>query len=566
MAQPVRVTFLGGLGDIGRNCAVVEVAGKLIVLDCGQMFGDERTPGVGTILPDFGFLRDRADDIVGLIATHSHEDHVGGIPYLLSEIPMPVYGSPYTLGIVRHKLQEVGIAGKADLRVINDGETHRIGPIDCEFIPVTHSTPSGLITAFHTPQGVILHSCDFKLDLTPVDGRLTDLSRIGALASGPGIRLLLCDSTNAESPGYTQSESHVGGVLRRVFEQRPGQRIIVGAFSSHIHRLQQVADAAIANGRMFAVLGRSMQRNVTLARELGLLRIPDPKICQVEDVDDMDPGTVCIVCTGSQGEPRSALAQMAAGDSRFVQIGERDTVVFSSHPIPGNEAAVARMRNSLARMGAEVVHSGLLEVHTSGHGKAHELRTLHSVASPEFFVPVHGEFFHLKAHAAIAAGMGMTDDRVVVCEDGDSVVLTDRGIERGSRTSGAYIYVDGMVGDLGATVLGDRFALGENGFVSITVVVDRAANRLASDPVVTSKGWLEPPVDEPYHKALAAAVLVSIEELLGGESADRSGRAPGGSGPVPTGEIERVARRTVGKLVADRTKRRPMIVPTVIEL
>ncbi len=552
MADPVRVTFLGGLGDIGRNCAVIEVHGKLIVLDCGQMFGDERTPGVGTVLPDFTYLRERADDVVGLIATHSHEDHVGGVPYLLGEIPMPIYGSPYTLGIVRHKLQEVGLASKADLRVINDGETHRIGPIDCEFIPVTHSTPSGLITAFHTPQGVILHSCDFKLDLTPVDGRLTDLGRIGSLSKDPGVRLLLADSTNSESPGYTQSESHVGDVLRRLFSQRVGKRIIVGAFSSHIHRLQQVADAAVATGRMVAVLGRSMQRNVTLARELGLLHIPDPSICQADDVDDLDPGRVCIVCTGSQGEPRSALAMMAVGDNRWVRIGPDDCVVFSSHPIPGNEALVGRVRNGLARRGAEVIHSGILEVHTSGHGKAHELRTLHSVASPEFFVPVHGEYFHLQAHSALARGMGMAPESVVLCEDGESVVLTDAGIERGPSVSGRYIYVDGMVGDLDGQVIGDRFVLGDNGFVSVVAVCDLAARRLTTDPVVVSRGWLEPPVDEPYHKALAAAVQVALEELFAS------------SEPALASDVERVARRTVGKLVSDRTQRRPMIIPTVI--
>lgn len=554
MTPPVRVTFLGGLGDIGRNCAVVEVDGRLIVLDCGQLFGDETTPGVDTILPDFSYLLERADDVVGMIATHSHEDHVGGIPYLLAQLPMPVYGTAYTLGIVRHKLAEHGLAGGADLRVIDDGETHRIGPVDCEFIPVTHSTPSGMITAFHTPQGVILHSCDFKLDLTPVDGRTTDLSRIGQLARDPGIRLLLADSTNSDQPGFTESETHVGDVLRRLFAEREGRRIIVGAFSSHIHRLQQVADAAVATGRLFAVLGRSMQRNVTLARELGLLGIPDQSICQVEDVGDLEPGRVCIVCTGSQGEPRSALTLMARGQNRFVDIHADDTVVLSSHPIPGNEAAVARVRNGLARRGAEVIHSGLLEVHTSGHGKAHELRTLHTVARPEFFVPVHGEYFHLQAHAALARGLGMPDHHVVLCEDGDQVVLTDDGIARGDRVPGGYVYVDGIVGALDDVVLTERSTLGANGFVSVTVAVDRAARRIVAGPYVTSRGWLEPPVTEVHEHELERAARLALEDALAGDDV------------AAATELERIARRAVGALVSERTRRRPMIVPTVVEV
>ncbi|MCH7788644.1 MAG: ribonuclease J, partial [Acidobacteria bacterium] len=392
MSGSVSVTFLGGLGDIGRNCAVIEIEGRLIVLDCGQLFGDDLTPGVDTILPDLSYITDRSDRVDAVIATHAHEDHIGALPFLMKNLDCPIYGSPFTMGMVDNKLGMAGIRG-TELRTIHDGETHHIGPVDCEFIPVTHSTPSGLITAFHTPQGVILHSCDFKLDLTPVDGRLTDLSRIGALGNDPGVRLLLCDSTNADSPGVSTSESTIGGVLQGVLDKRPDQRIIVAAFSSHIHRVQQVADAAVAQGRKVATLGRSMQRNTSLAKDLGLLKIPDGHLIDIDDIGDYEAGKVCIVCTGSQGEERSALATMASGDNRWVSINEDDCVVFSSHPIPGNEAAVARLRNDLTRRGAEVVHSGHVEVHTSGHGKAHELRTLHSVASPEFFVPVHGEYY-----------------------------------------------------------------------------------------------------------------------------------------------------------------------------
>ena len=363
MAAPVAVTFLGGLGEIGRNCAVIETAGRRVLLDCGRMFAGDDLPGVDSVLPDFQWLLDRGG-VEACVATHAHEDHIGALPYLLERLSFPVYGSAFTLGLVRHKLAEAGLLDRAELREVRDGDRFKAGPFECEAMPVTHSVPGGFITAFSTPQGLILHSSDFKLDLTPVDGRRTALSRIGALADDPGVRLLLADSTNADDPGSTRSERDVGDVLREAIGREEGRRVIVGAFASHIHRIQQVMDAAVGTGRTVATLGLSMQRNVGLARELGLLRVPDHALRDITDIEGIDPAKVLIICTGSQGEPRAALTQMAEGASKWLEIGDRDTVIFSSHPIPGNETAVGAVRNGLARRGARVLHTGNLNVHT----------------------------------------------------------------------------------------------------------------------------------------------------------------------------------------------------------
>lgn len=551
MADPVAVTFLGGLGEIGRNCAVLETRGRRVLLDCGRMFAGDDLPGVDSVLPDFEWLLDQGG-VEACIATHAHEDHIGALPHLLSRIEFPVYGSRFTLGMIAHKLAEAGLTGRAELREVGDGDRLSIGPFDCEFLPVTHSIPHGLITAFGTPQGVILHSSDFKLDLTPVDGRRTDLSRIGAIAGGPGVRLLLADSTNADMEGSTRSEREIGAVLREVIGRQEGRRVIIGSFASHIHRVQQIADAAVELGRTVVPLGLSMQRNLKLARSVGVLRIPDYAVGDIEKLDDYDPDRVVIVCTGSQGEPRAAITQMAQGRSKWVKVGDGDTVIFSSHPIPGNEAAVASVRNGLARRGARVVHSGRVEVHTSGHGKRQELAVLHSVAVPEWFVPVHGEFEHLVAHADLASEMGMDSDRVLLCTDGDRIVLDDDGLHRDGSVGGDHLYMDGTVGDLGQVVLADRRVLGDDGFVAVVVHVDRRRGEIIAGPDVVSRGWVEQPARQAHEAAVAEAVADGLYEAL----------ARRGAG---LGELTRLVRRAAGRTVDDRTRRRPMIVPVVRE-
>lgn len=549
MADPVFVTFLGGLGEIGRNCAVIETAGRRVLLDCGRMFAGDELPGVDSVIPDFDWLLE-AGSVDACIATHAHEDHIGALPYLLEHLSFPVYGSAFTLGIVRHKLQEAGLLDRCDLRVLSDGDRFTAGPFECEALPVTHSVPGGLITCFYTPQGVILHSSDFKLDLTPVDGRRTALARIGALATEPGVRLLLADSTNADAPGSSSSEREIGAVLADVIARQHGRRVIVSAFASHIHRIQQVVEAAVGCGRTVATMGLSMRRNVSLARELGLLRVPDAAMCDIADVEGLDPGRTLIVCTGSQGEPFASLSQLAEGNSKWLTIGEQDTVIFSSHPIPGNEAAVSALRNDLTRRGAQVLHTGNLELHTSGHGKQQELRVLHSVASPQWFVPVHGEYHHLVAHASLAREMGTHEDRVLLCVDGDRVELSDDGLTLSESVGGDHVYVDGTVGDLGAGVIGERRKLADSGVVTVSVAVDSESGTLLADPEVASRGWVEPPALAEHESAVADAVDNALAKALRSSAPDLS-------------ELTALVHDTARRASRERTRRRPVIVPIV---
>jgi len=556
LAAPVAVTFLGGLGEIGRNCAVLETAGRRVLLDCGRMFAGDELPGVESVIPDFRWLLESGGPsgaVEACVATHAHEDHIGALPHLLERLPtltLPVYGSAFTLGLIHHKLSEAGLLDRAELREVGDGDRFAVGPFECEVMPVTHSVPGGLITAFTTPQGVILHSSDFKLDLTPVDGRRTALSRIGALAHNPGIRLLLADSTNADAPGSSRSETDVGAVLREAIAQQAGRRVIVGAFASHIHRIQQVIEAASATGRTVATLGRSMQRNVALARELGLLQIPSHCLCDISDLQDLPAEQVLIVCTGSQGEPFAALTQMAEGTNKWIDINDTDTVIFSSHPIPGNEAAVAALRNGLARQGARVLHTGNLDVHTTGHGQRQELKVLHSVASPEWFVPVHGEYSHLVAHANLARDMGMTTDRVLLCCDGDLIELSDDGLRHVDSVGGAHVYVDGTVGDLGSQVLTERRKLGADGFVAVFAVVDTDQGILISGPQIRTHGWVEEPALQSHLAAIGDAVQKELNSALAAGETDRKA-------------LEDLMTSTARRTSRERTRRKPVIAAVI---
>ena len=549
--KPVRVVFLGGLGEIGRNCACIEVDSRILILDCGIMFPDPDMPGIDLVLPEFTYLHDRKDRVDGIVLTHGHEDHTGGLAYLLRELQAPIYGSELTVGLARHRVEEAGLADRTRFVPVRDGETVRIGGIDVEFIPVTHSVPESMAIAFHTPQGVILHSGDFKLDLQPVDGRRTDMSRMGELARTEGIRLLLSDSTNAEEPGFTESESTVGVTLRRVFASQAGKRIVVACFASHMHRVQQIIDAAVATGRKVATLGRSMGKNVELGQRLGIISIPDGMHVDIEDIDTVPAGEMCVISTGSQGEPMSALSLMATGDNKWLRIGEDDVVVISAHPIPGNEWSVGRVIDDLHRRGAEVVHSGAEAVHVSGHARQGELRTLIAVTTPECFVPVHGEFRHMVHHARLALSMGIDPAKVLLCEDGDVIQLDQKGITRDGRVPAGYVYVDGTVGDIEHGVLRDRQKLAEEGVVMVVVTVDRQKGTLSCPPVVETRGWVYAP---------------EAEELLG-EASDVVGAAVTkalGDGAHDIEVLSRHTRKALGKFVGERTRRRPMIVPVVL--
>jgi ribonuclease J len=552
VAPPVHLTFLGGLGEIGRNCAALELDDQIVLIDCGLMFPDADMLGIDLVLPDFTWLRENKDRIIGCVLTHGHEDHTGGLSFLLREVKFPLYGSELTLGLARHRIDEAGLTGRTEFIPVADGEERAIGPFDVEFIPVTHSVPHGFATAFHTPQGTILHSGDFKIDLTPVDGRLTDLARIGALADGDGIRLLLADSTNADERGHSRSERSVGAVLYDLFHAHEGRRIITACFASHIHRVQQIVDSAVSFDRKVAFVGQSMHKNVALARGLGLLKVPDNRIVDIEDIDDYDPSRVCVICTGSQGEPMSALALMASSENRWIKVGPDDTVIMSSHPIPGNEFPVNRVIDSLTRLGVTVIHSDLEDVHATGHAKQEELKLFHGIAQPDWFIPVHGEYRHMIAHAKLAVEMGLPEEYALVCEDGDRLALTDDGLVREDPVPAGYLYVDGTVGDVGHGVLRDRRVLAKEGVVVVIVGVDLATGELLSGPEIVTRGWVHHDEAVDLLDEAAAEVRKEIESVL---------REP----PVDHDKLQRQVRRATGRFVADRTRRRPMIVPVVME-
>jgi ribonuclease J len=553
-SAPVTVTFLGGLGEIGRNCAAIGVEGRYMLLDCGLMFPDADMLGIDLVLPDFTWLRQHGDEIEGCIVTHGHEDHMGGLSFLLRELSFPIIGSALTLGLARNRIEEAGLLDRTELVVVSDNERRRFGPFDCEFIPVTHSVPHGFATAFHTPQGTILHTGDFKLDLTPVDGRLTDLGVMGAIAQNEGVRLLLSDSTNADQHGHSRSETSVGKVLHELFNAHAGRRIITACFASHIHRIQQIADAAISFDRVVATLGMSMRKNVRLAREMGLLRIPDSHLRDIEDVEDLAPGKVCVISTGSQGETMSALTLMAANESRWLKLTPDDTVILSSHPIPGNEMNVSKVIDGLVRIGVEVVHSGLEDVHATGHAKQEELKTLLSITRPEWFTPVHGEYRHLVSHARLAKQMGVAADHVLVCEDGDALVLDDDGVRKGPSVPAGYLYVDGSgVGDVGHGVLRDRRVLAEEGVVVVIVTVDVKTGAIITGPEIITRGWVHASEAEGLLDECRHEVVQALKEACSGKSTH------------DIESLQKVVRRATGRFVNDRTKRRPMIVPVVME-
>ncbi|MGQ0805657.1 MAG: ribonuclease J [Actinomycetota bacterium] len=551
----VRIVFLGGLGEIGRNCFCLEVEGRILVVDCGLMFPEADMPGVDLVLPDFTYLRDNADRVEGVVLTHAHEDHAGGLAFLLRDVPVPIYGTKLSLGLARNRIDEAGMLDRTDLRPVTDGERRNIGPFDLEFIPVTHSVPHALATAYYTPAGTILHTGDFKLDLTPVDGRKTDLALLGEIARRDGgVRLLLSDSTNAERPGFTPSESTVGGSMRALFREHPDERFIVASFASHLHRVQQVVRAAVGAGRKVAFIGRSMVQNVSLGREMGLLDLPPDSVVDIEETARFAPGEICVVCTGSQGEPLSALALMAAHEHKWVKVNEDDVVVISAHAIPGNESNVGRVIDSLHRAGAEVVHGGNAPVHVSGHASQEELKFVLNLLQPEYFVPVHGEYRHMVHHAQLAAEVGIAPEKIIVCEDGDAVTLDRDGVELEQRAVPAgYLYVDGIVGDVGHGVLRDRRSLAEEGVVVVIVTVDATSGEVVTGPEIVTRGWVYAPEAEELIGEAKEAVLASLAEAAE-------------EGATDFDTLRRHARRALGKFINERTRRRPAVIPVIMEV
>jgi ribonuclease J len=544
----LRVIPLGGLGAIGRNMAVFEYDGRLLVVDCGVLFPDVDQPGVDLILPDFSTILDRLGDVQAIVLTHGHEDHIGAVPYLLAHKPdIPLVGSQFTLALIEAKLAERRIDPYT--LTVREGRREKLGPFELEFFAVNHSIPDALAVAITTPAGTVLHTGDFKIDQLPLDGRLTDLPGFARLGAR-GVDLLMSDSTNAEVPGFVTPEREIGRVLDQIFDQARG-RIIVASFASHVHRVQQVLDAAADHGRKVAFIGRSMVRNMGIARDLGILRIPAGLVVGIDEAMTLPHSEIVLMSTGSQGEPMSALGRMATGDHRHITVEAGDTIVLASSLVPGNETAVYRVINQLSRSGATVIHKDVADVHVSGHSPAGELLVLLNVVQPRNFMPVHGEWRHLRAHARLALESGIPDERIVLCEDGDVVDLVDGQVRMAGHVRARYVYVDGLaVGDVGESLLTERRILGDGGFISTTVVVDSVTGKVVGGPTISAKGFSEDP-------SVFDAVLPVVTEAL-----DRAAQ----EGITDPHQLQQIVRRTVGRWVNDKYRRRPMIVPTVVEV
>ncbi len=542
----VRIVPLGGLGEIGRNMTVIEHRGQLLIIDCGVLFPDDHHPGIDLILPDFEYIKDRLDAVQAVVLTHGHEDHIGAVPYLLRLKPdLPLVGSQLTLALVEAKLREHRI--RPYTLGVREGDRERLGHFDCEFVAVNHSIPDALAVAVRTSGGTLLHTGDFKMDQLPLDGRLTDLRAFARLGE-EGVDLFLTDSTNAEVPGFTTPERDISSAIDQVFRHAE-RRVIVACFSSHVHRVQQVLDAADKAGRKVAMVGRSMVRNMGIAAELGYLHVPAGVLVDVKQLDDLRDDQIVLICTGSQGEPMAALSRMANRDHR-IDVGRGDTVLLASSLIPGNENAVYRVINGLMRLGAAVVHRGNARVHVSGHASAGELLYCYNIVRPRNVMPVHGEWRHLVANAELAVATGVPRDRVVVVEDGVAVDLVDgRAAVSGAVPSG-YVYVDGAsVGGADEGLLKDRRILRDEGFISVTVVVDSMTGKIIAGPEITARGFVE---DEVVFDDVMPQLVQALNEATANGVAD-------------TYQLQQVIRRSVGGWVGRKIRRRPMIIPTVIE-
>jgi ribonuclease J len=548
----VRIVPLGGLGEIGRNSLVLEVDGEIVLVDAGLMFPEEEMLGIDLVIPDFTYVRERVERFRGVLITHAHEDHIGALPYLLRDHPVPVYGTKLTLGLLRTKLKEHKLHESTEFREIAVGTPFRIGRVEMEAYHVCHSIPDAVGFVARTVLGQIVHTGDWKFDHTPVDGHQTDFAHLARIAER-GVHLLLSDSTRAEVPGYTRSEAYVGDLLESIFARAPG-RVIITTFASNISRIKQIVDIAAAWGRRTSIIGRSMENYSKTARELGYLELPEHGLIHPSRIGDIEPAKLCIITTGSQGEPTSALARMALGDHKFVEVKPGDTVVLSATPIPGNEELVNRTIDNLYKLGAEVIYDAAVRPHVSGHASQEELKLMLNILRPEHFVPLHGEYRMLVRHARLAEDLGVPHENVHVLENGDVLELDEHGARLAGSVSAGYVYVDGVgVGDVTQVVVRDRWALASDGIFVVVVGVSHETGRLVSGPDIITKGFV-PPEDE------GEIVDASRQKIL--EALD-------GAGPETRAEVGVIKDRiheSVGPLLYERTKRRPMILPIVTEV
>ncbi|MEW6878592.1 ribonuclease J [Trueperella pyogenes] len=543
----LRIVPLGGIGEIGRNMTVFEIDGRMIIVDCGVLFPEESQPGVDLILPDFDYIEDRLHQIDGIILTHGHEDHIGGVPYLLRlREDIPIIGSQLTIALVEAKLAEHRI--RPYTLVVEEGDIENLGNFECEFIAVNHSIPDALAVFIRTNAGTVLHTGDFKMDQLPLDGRITDL-RSFARVGEEGVDLFMCDSTNAEVPGFVPSEANIGPVIESVFAQARG-KIVVASFASHVHRVQQVLDAAYKYERKVCFVGRSMVRNMGIAEELGYLSVPEDTLVDLKNADSVPDDEIVYMSTGSQGEPMAVLSRIASGVHKTISVGPNDTVIFASSLIPGNENSVFRLINGLTKLGAKVVHQGNAKVHVSGHAAEGELLYCYNILEPEYAMPVHGEVRHLVANGAIAVKTGVPAENVLLAEDGSVIDMVDGRCAIVGEVPCGYVYVDGSsVGEIGEAELTDRRTLGEEGFIAIFAVIDVQERKVLTGPHIQARGMAE---DDSVFEEILPDVRTALDEAIASESAN-------------TYQMQQAMRRVVGRWVARKLRRKPMIIPTVIE-
>jgi len=544
-ADTLRIIPLGGVGEIGRNCTLFEINNQLLIIDCGVLFPEESQPGVDLILPDLGYLSDKLDRIAGLVLTHGHEDHIGGVPYLLKMRPdIPIYGSKLTIAFVQEKLTEHRLSAKVNL--VSEGMRSKIGDFECEYVAVNHSIPDALAVIIRSKAGTVLATGDFKMDQLPLDGRLTDL-RAFAKVGQEGVDLFMVDSTNADVPGFTPLEREIGPVIEGVISRTRG-KVVVASFASHVHRVQQVIEAAINNSRKVVFVGRSMVKNMKIASELGFLQIPEGSVVDLAEAKDLPDNRLVFMSTGSQGEPMAVLSRIANQDHQ-IEIGENDTVLLASSMIPGNENAVYRVIDGLTRLGANVVHKGNANVHVSGHSAAGELLYCYNIVKPKNVMPIHGEYRHLMANAKLAKRTGVAEENIIVAEDGSVVDLRAGKAEIVGKVPCDMLYVDGKaVGKITEEDLLDRRTLAAEGFISIFAVVDKQTGQLVEGPAIRARAYAEE--DHVFDD-----ILPAIQQALSQAASD---------GVRDSHQFQQVIRRTVGSWVAKAHRRRPVIIPIVV--
>ncbi|MGN0525939.1 MAG: RNase J family beta-CASP ribonuclease [Acutalibacteraceae bacterium] len=550
--MPIKVSFLGGLNEVGKNMTCYEYGKSMIIVDCGLAFPESDQLGVDFVIPDFTYIERNVDKVKGILITHGHEDHIGGLVYLLKKVNIPVYATLLTAGLIRGKLQEHKLDHSVNIHIVDTGDVVSLGDFDVEFINVNHSIPGACALAVKCEVGTIVQTGDFKIDTNPIDGDIINLSRFAELGN-EGVLCLLSDSTNAEQPGYSQSESKVGETFRNLFNEAGDRRIIIATFASNIHRVQQIVDIAYAMGRKVALSGRSLENVVSIAVELGYINIPEGVLIGIDEIKRYSDDRLVIVTTGSQGEAMSALSRMASGNHRKVAVGFNDCVIISARPIPGNEKTVYRVINDLLKLGARVIYEKMYDVHVSGHACQEELKLMLSLVKPKYFIPVHGEQKHLRYHARLAESIGMSPNNIVIADNGYEVSVSEKNISVSGTVASGKVYVDGYgVGDVGARVMKERQHLGQDGIIIVTAAIDAASGELLSGPEVVSKGF----------------VYVKEAEFLMNEAVSVSMNVIDSFPPYnfDLNAMQSKIRDEISRLMYERTKRNPMILPIILEV